>query len=111
MNYKLFLDDIRFPSTGDWIIARSMNDAIWYIHNHGIPSFISFDHDLMNTHYIGDTKEQTGYHFAKWFAEYIIDGKGVLPDGFGYYVHSMNPVGADNINKFMKNFLDHMGEQ
>jgi hypothetical protein len=28
-----------------------------------------------------------------------------LPVGFGYHVHSMNPVGAENIRKYMENFL------
>ena len=37
MTYKLFLDDIRFPATSDWTIARNMDDAVWYVENKGMP--------------------------------------------------------------------------
>lgn len=106
MTYKLFLDDIRFPATADWIIARNMDDAIWYVQNLGVPVHISFDHDLADDHYIiGQKHEKTGYDFAKWFCDYIMDNEIDLPDGFEYHVHSMNPVGAANIKHYMHNFL------
>lgn len=113
MTYKLFLDDIRFPPAvaypdepNEWIIARNMDDAIWCVENKGVPRFISFDHDLADDHYIiGQKHEKTGYDFAKWFAGYIMDKEVPLPDGFDYHVHSMNPVGAANINHYMHNFL------
>jgi hypothetical protein len=28
-----------------------------------------------------------------------------IPEGFSYHVHSMNPVGAENILRYMENFL------
>jgi len=106
MTYKLFLDDIRFPATADWIIARNMDDAVWYVQNHGVPGFISFDHDLADDHYIiGQKHEKTGYDFAKWFCDHIMDNEIELPETFGYVVHSMNPVGAANIQHYMHNFL------
>ena len=112
MTYKLFLDDYRYPPTKDWIIARNMKDAIWYVENHGIPTFISFDHDLAEEHYaIYDGEEaksrfdNTGYDFAKWFTAYLIDNELDLPNGFDYYVHSMNPAGKANIEHYMRNFI------
>ena len=115
MMYKLFLDDIRYPPDNhypdegnDWIIARNMDDAIWCVKNKGIPEWISFDHDLADDHYIiGQKHEKTGYDFAKWFCDYVMDNKKKLPYGFGYTIHSMNPVGAANIDHYMHNFMVH----
>ena len=105
MTYKLFLDDIRFPATSDWTIARSMDDAVWYIQNKGIPYFIAFDHDLAHEHYIIGDGEKTGYTFAKWFANYVMDHDITLPANFGFDVHSMNPIGAENIRQYMSQWL------
>lgn len=112
MSYTLFLDDIRFPENVTYFydkyhkltIARTMADAQWYVLHHGCPSFISFDHDLAEERYIIGRGSNTGYDFAKWFCNYILSVRG-LPDNFGYHVHSMNPVGAQNIDSYMKNFL------
>lgn len=112
MAYKLFLDDIRMPPDHNgslWVIARSMDDAIWYIEHKGIPNFISFDHDLADDHYIiGQPRlEKTGYDFAKWFGDYVFLNDLSLPYDFNYSVHSMNPVGAKNIRDYMEDFLNH----
>lgn len=112
MSYTLFLDDIRFPGDvrydygpyKDIIICRNVDDAIWTVQQRGIPSFISFDHDLGDDHPV---MESTGYTFAKLLCSYIMDRNLVLPDKFGYYVHSMNPVGARNIQAYMDNFVKH----
>jgi hypothetical protein len=115
MTYTLFLDDIRFPADvtydhrfgpyKDVIICRSYDDAVWLVEQRGLPDFVSFDHDLADEHYGKDTGEKTGYTFAKWFCDYIMDNKVDLPEGFAYHIHSMNPVGAENIRMYMKNFL------
>lgn len=113
MEWILFLDDIRFPVDAKQafnvdetvIIARTMDDAVWYIHRYGIPCQIHFDHDLADEHYGSDTGEKTGYTFAKWFCDYVMDNDIELPDNFQYFVHSMNPVGAENIRKYMDNFI------
>lgn len=112
--WTLFLDDIRFPndvvydygSYSNVIICRNMDDAVWAVKQYGLPSFISFDHDLADTHYISGDGEKTGYTFAKWFCNYVFDNELPLPKNFNYYVHSMNPVGANNIRAYMKNFLE-----
>lgn len=113
MDWKLFLDDKRFPKDNGWIIARSFHDAVWCVKNYGIPKFISFDHDLGLEHFddvlmkefVGEPIEKNGYDFAKWLVNHILDYKLDLPEDFSYYVHSMNPIGANNINKYMLQFI------
>jgi hypothetical protein len=102
MRWKLFLDDERYPPTSNWIIARNMADAVWYVTNYGVPYHISFDHDL--------GQDDTGMTFCRWFCNHILNG-AKLPDDFSYYVHSMNPVGKENIEKYMKNFIDFNSPQ
>ena len=124
MTYKMFLDDERvpnflglkgydYPSKGNWVIVRSMQAAIDYIMENGIPFFIAFDHDLEDAHYDGkEGHERTGYEFAKWFWDYVLDNNIVLPDDFGWVVHSMNPTGAENIRRYMANYMHHyLGEK
>ena len=117
MTWALFLDDYRFPEDtktrrSDWMIARSYDDAVNLVTEYGPPVFISFDHDLADEHYksfeAGAAAEKTGYQFAKWFCSYITENDLVLSDNFGYYVHSMNPVGAKNIDDYMKWFLKNV---
>jgi len=129
MEKKLFLDDIRNPidctyyiSSGEiylelWDIVRSYNEFIDYIELNGVPDVISFDHDLADEHYdmsvysgpIGPDvseftydrfKEKTGYDCAKWLCNYCIQNAIPLPK---YYVHSMNPIGKENIEKYLEN--------
>lgn len=110
MSYTLFLDDIRFPEDVRYdygpycniIICRNVDDALWTVQQRGLPNFISFDHDL------GDDDpvlEKTGYTFARLLCSYIMSQNLPLPDKFNYYVHSMNPVGARNIQAYMDNFV------
>lgn len=121
MGWKLFLDDMRYPEEvsalrgmpSDWVIARTAKDAQWYVRRRGMPDFISFDHDLADEHY-GDAgeaiaiigydryEEQTGLHFAKWLCDLVAKGELDMPAGFKYHVHSMNPVGAENIRRQMQ---------
>jgi hypothetical protein len=111
--YTLFLDDIRFPEQVRYNygpykhvrIARNYEDAVWMVQQYGLPTFISFDHDLAHEHYGKNEGERTGYSFAQWFCAHVLDNNLALPIGFSYYVHSMNPVGAENIRKAMTRFL------
>jgi hypothetical protein len=99
VSWKLFLDDERYPVHPSWIIARNYDDALWYVRQLGVPNVISFDHDL------GAPQNPTGYDFAKWLCAYIEDYELDFPDDFVYYIHSQNPVGAENIRAYMENFL------
>lgn len=78
---------------------------------------VSFDHDLAEEHYVPGEywsdfdkskeyqekqqyKEKTGFDCAKWFKEFYEDKNMPLPTIF---VHSMNPVGTENIVNLFKN--------
>jgi hypothetical protein len=99
MFWKLFLDDERYPITNDWHIARNFDDAVWYVTNYGVPYYISFDHDL------GHPGNRTGMDFAKWFVIHVTDNELDLPNNFDFYVHSQNPIGAENIRSYMTQWL------
>jgi hypothetical protein len=127
MSYKLFLDDVRNPvhcvtymhhSIGrlnpiylenGWAIARNFESFKNTIESMGLPDFISFDHDLCEEHYkfVVDwdlyysfsDREMTGYDCAKWLVGYCMDHKLDLPK---FAVHSMNPVGAEKINQYLR---------
>jgi hypothetical protein len=109
MKYSLFLDDIRTPEQVTWIrlpqrtykIVRNYREFVEYIEQHGMPEFVSFDHDLSDEHYdprwtATDTTEKTGLDCAKWLIEYSRQNKQKFPD---YRVHSMNPVGRQRIHQ------------
>ena len=97
MIYKLFIDDIRNPTTDDWVVARTSAEATAILKKFGIPSEIAFDHDLG-----GDDTSMT---FIFNLIEYMLENDVRLPDNFTYSVHSMNPVGRANINALMNNVI------
>ena len=125
MKNLLWLDDIRNPFIDEekrvpigndkWNINWVLNyeQFVQWIEIYGLPDAISFDHDLADEHYTpeyfwddyeeskkfqewrGKTyQEKTGMDCAKWLVDYCMDNKVELPK---FYVHSANPVGADNI--------------
>ena len=111
MSYALFIDDERFPVEDgrDWEIARTLEEGAEVLARRGSPSFISVDAD------IGDGIP-TGYDFAKALVDADIDGTPVqgisfsFTEGFEFYVHSQNPVGAKNIQTYLENYLRISGK-
>lgn len=102
--WMLYLDDKRTPSdVQEWIVAKTVQHAKNLVMYMGIPSFISFDHDI--------DENGTGYDFAKWLVEQDQDGKYEFPDNFRYQVHSANPVGAQNIKGLLDSYLQHKKEE
>lgn len=107
MTWKLFIDDEREPIGDDWKVARSWYDVGNLLYEHGMPNFISFDHDL------GENKV-TGYDIAKYLClmdmnRHKDDQFGrryPFPEDFDFYVHSQNPVGKENIEKYMNSYLN-----
>lgn len=123
----LFLDDIRIPSEvgnyiysepmyrlEEWYIVRDYVNFTYIIESQGLPEVISFDHDLgedvaiINREFMSKRKaraikreSKSGYDCAKWLVEYCQDRNLPLPK---CYVHSMNPVGAENIKNLLNNF-------
>ena len=132
--WNLFLDDIRNPEdaysytkfdkfkTDQWHVARNYEQFVTKIRLHGLPVFISFDHDLADEHLTPkelwsdydkskewqsgqEYKEMTGLDCAKWLVEFCLTHGFELPE---FYVHSMNPVGKDNILKLLQNAKRHI---
>lgn len=99
MLYSLFLDDERFPPDDPfndvpWVLARTYEDAVWYVENYGMPHMFSFDHDL-------GLLSKNGYQFAQWVGERMMDRSAECRKPIYYTVHSMNPVGAENIRRYL----------
>ena len=98
--WKLFIDDERYPIDETMVIARSVKDAIELINLNGCPIEINFDHDL------GDNVP-TGFDLAQWLVEKDLDENGMfLPNNFTYYIHSQNPIGRENIDKLLSQYLN-----
>ncbi len=98
---KLYLDDIRIPTSSGFAIVRSYDDAVHYMRKNGCPDFISFDHDL------GEADEHSGLDVAKWMVERDMNDNGqFIPEDFTFNVHSANPPGAANIKGLLDNYLE-----
>lgn len=121
MEYKLFLDDVRTMTDcvtymhsrigsrnpvyleKGWVICRNYECFKSTILEYGLPTFVSFDHDLQSyptsiqeAEYADryGYREQTGQDCAKWLIEYCMDHDFEIPE---FAVHSMNPVGGERI--------------
>ena len=118
MSYSLFLDDVRYPKQVtwtelplvEWKIVRNYDEFVRFITQNGLPTRVSFDHDLADSHYSDahsttipyeSYTEKTGYDCAKWLAKYCAEHKLPFPETF---VHSLNPVGSDNIKSIVQSF-------
>lgn len=104
MGWKLFLDDERDPVGNDWVICRNISEAVAICNVAGLPSYINFDHDLSSGKSVNGF-ENSGMGFAKWMINECLDGRHEMPMDFDWYVHSQNPVGAENINKLLTNWM------
>ena len=75
-----------------------------------LTNFYSFDYDLADIHYTHQNQvidydnydEKTSYDCAKWLIDYCMNNDKDVPD---YLIHSMNVVGGQNIDKYIKNYL------
>jgi hypothetical protein len=128
MSYYLFLDDERFPQDVTWVklpphnwtIVRNYADFVRTIENKGLPVEIAFDHDLGHEHYqayhtaakpghgvidYSSFKEKTGLDCAKWLIEHCNEKNLPFPK---YYVHSMNPIGKQNIINAFNSFKRYL---
>jgi hypothetical protein len=101
---------------GDWYIVKNYPEFTKAIDEFkGKITHVSFDHDLADGHYHKNMQEgvlnytsedfnsddfnKTGYHAAKYMKELYEKEKLELPIMF---VHSMNPVGTQNIINLFK---------
>lgn len=100
---------------GEWYIVRNFKEfqeAILKYHKD--ITHVSFDHDLADDHYdvsmyhgktqyeehLAKSKEKTGYDCAKWMKDFYQENRLSLPEYI--FVHSMNPVGTENIKNLFK---------
>ena len=107
MQILLWLDDARNPFEHDWLNFSPIGKDVhveWvmtqqdfqdYIMVNGLPDAICFDHDL-------GTGNGDGYECAKWLCEYCMTFNKELPK---YAIQSANPVGKENIDRYLKNFI------
>lgn len=100
---KLYLDDVRNLPDDSFILVKSYEEAILFVKKYGIPSYISFDHDLGVDE--NGNLLPTGYDFAKWLVDMDIDNIHKFPKNFNFNVHSANPVGRLNIESYLNNYL------
>lgn len=103
---RIFLDDLRdCKYDNPCTTIRTYNDLVDHVFRHGLPEFISFDHDLADFDENG--KERTGHDVAKFLIEYMMDNN--IQVRFDYVVHSANPVGKHNIESYLENYFDFIG--
>lgn len=92
----IYIDDMRQPLIPDALWVKSYDEAIAALIDitdlmdvdDSISLVVDFDHDL------GERK--TGYDIAKWLIDNGYIGK--------FRIHSMNPVGANNIRQLLKHY-------
>lgn len=115
----LWLDDYRDPMEGQWLVFSPISGSFevhwvknyyqfvdWILAN-GLPTGICFDHDLDPNQGLTGLEiidEKTGFDCAKWLVDYCIDNQKPLPL---YNIQSANPVGKENIDKLLQNYLKH----
>ena len=96
----IYIDDMRQPLIPDALWVKSYDEAIAALKviystltianpPYSLTLVVDFDHDL------GEKK--TGYDVAKWLAE-------EYPWTANFRIHSMNPVGANNIRQLLKHY-------
>jgi hypothetical protein len=103
---RIFIDDIREPKIEefDYIIRHydalnSLLEEITLIRlgeEHYYIKYVSFDHDLGT--------EKSGYDCCKLLIDYDMV-YGILDEDFTFNVHSANPVGKENIESLLNNWL------
>lgn len=125
----LWLDDYRNPLEGEWLVFSPIKEPDYTVHwvknyaqfvewisLNGLPTGVCFDHDLSDFQawHVSEPEfskdvpwpesEKTGMDCAKWLVEYCIDNLKPLPL---YNIQSANPVGKENIDKLLQNYLKH----
>lgn len=102
MTWWLFLDDLRDPPPGHWVVARSVAAAVGEITARGMPTAMSLDHDL------GDGVDGPA------LLHHLINAhlRGQAPPGLfdvQLTVHSANPVGRRNMLALWAQFTEKEG--
>lgn len=117
MNTLIFLDDerdfkditwIKYPKFTNVMVVRNSLEFKTLVKS--FTSFkdisFSFDHDIQD---YSEGEEITGYDCAKWLLDYLYDTKTIYSD-LQMWCHSMNPIGKENIEMYIKNYLFVLGD-
>lgn len=124
-NYGLILDDVRSIEESlqisnltmpcfeikDFSLTKNYEQFCDFIKKSGVPTFVSFDHDLgldemitnENGFHIVKWSEKTGLDCAKFLVDYCHDNNHKFPL---YRVHSANPVGKENIRQYIRSAVN-----
>lgn len=119
---QMYCPDFFNEDDREIIWVKDYDEFVVWITENGLPTKISFDHDLADEHYAPpdrygdynvwaseqDFKEKTGMDCAKWLIDYCLDNNKELPI---WTVHSANPSGAENIRRLLQNFLKFQDRQ
>lgn len=81
------------------IKMTTVEDSQKFILKYGVPSFISFDNDLM-------TKLE-GIDLAKWLVEEDLNKNIDIPAHFEFFVHSQNNQAKPRIYSLLNSYLEH----
>ena len=91
---KIWIDDIRTPPSEDWIWIKSVNEAKRYIsmiYTYGVTDImLSVDHDA------GDYAKDGGDYIK------ILDYLEMVGYNGDLRIHSMNPVGVQNMRNIIQ---------
>jgi len=92
---RIFLDDIRDPPIGNWILARTAHDFIERMVQHrGNVTVVALDHDLEFCAYGGGGYNSLTFD-GTWVARWMVKNNMFPSDKI--YVHSMNHHGAERM--------------
>lgn len=94
---KLWIDDLRSAPDG-YVWAKSVNEAktaIWQYEHNMIDDNILIDLD----HDAGDYASEGGDYIKllDW-----LEAKNIVDIGYSFHLHSMNPVGVQNMRAIIK---------
>ncbi len=119
---RLYLDDVRTPTSDDWVVVRNYDEFVTEINKWGLDKYeiISLDHDLgegaMVEYYTnvknnftldyGNIEEKTGMDCCRFLISESMNKKIPLPQ---IYIHSANPIGSANMMGFINNYLMNCG--
>ena len=115
---RLYLDDVRTPTSDEWIIVRNYDEFVAEIKKWGLDEFeiISLDHDLgegaMVEYYTNvknnftlnyeNIEEKTGMDCCRFLVSESMSKNIPLPQ---IYVHSANPIGSANMMGYINNYF------
>lgn len=106
---KLWVDDIRFPPSDDWVVVRSVTEAIRTIAQWDIEE-ISLDHDISHQVAIGKVSRPypceecfcaVAFYIGERYPNNTANEIGVEMEKPKITIHTSNPIGAEKIKNIL----------